>query len=219
MVSDLIVPSSYSMPSVGFGGSVEAYIYIYHLGLLFNLPTLPESLQDSLPISFSSDPVLARTAPQITYSSAGPRTLQVNLKMHRQMFCIENDLITVSEGVSSMIYTDPSTGKDINVDPKDAMDYFIDAMTTLSLPKFTESSRAITPPSLLIRFGNESCISGVPSNFTKTATGPWLKNGKLADVTISFTVTETDPFSASYTAKNGTLRVLSNTLSRGSIWM
>lgn len=196
--------------------NIDAYIYIYHMNLMFNLPVVPDSIQDSLPISFNSEPVLSRSAPQVTFSSAGPRTLQVSLKLHRQMFCQENkEAGAIAKNIKMM---DPATGKIMDVPLTDAADLLINAITTLSLPKYTDSTKAVVPPSLLIRFGNESCIRGVPSGFSKTASGAWLKNGKLSDVTLNFTITEVEPYSAQYTAENGTLRAISTNLQRGSIW-
>lgn len=197
---------------VGFP-NMEAYIYIYHLDLRFNLPVIPDSIQDSMPISFNTEPVLSRTAPQVTYSSAGPRTQQVTIKLHRQMFLLENRDINPQTGKIKI--TDPLTGKQIDVAAKDAADILIDALTTLSLPKFNDSTKAIVPPSVLIRFGNESCIRGVPSSFSKSSSGIWLKNGKLADVTLNFTITEVEPFSAQYTAAHGTLRGIRTELRKG----
>ena len=130
--------------------NIQAYIYIYHLGLYFVLPVVPDTLQDSLPISFNTEPVLARSAPQATFSSAGPRSLMVSLKLHRHLFCMENEDILTSAGKVSMM--DPQTATLMDVPAKDAMDIFIDALTTLSLPKYTDATKAIIPPTLLIRF-------------------------------------------------------------------
>lgn len=203
---------------VGLLERIPAYIYIYHMKLEFNLPVLPDSIQDSMPISFNSEPILARSSPQITFSSAGPRTQQVTLRLHRHLFCLENQHISTTTGKYCVRSMDPSTGKIIEVQAVDAADLFIDALTTLSLPKYTDATKSIVPPSLLLRLGNESCIRGVPSGFTKSASGVWLNSGKLADISISFTITEVEPFSAQYTAKTGTLRSISTTLQRGSIW-
>ena len=192
---------------------IEAYIYIYHMNLKFNLPVVPDSIQDTLPISFNQEPVLARSAPQITFGSAGPRTLQVNLKFHRQMFCLENP--EVVDGIKVIKVLDPVTGTMINTPLKDAADLLIDALVSISLPKYTDSTKAIVPPSVLIRFGNESCIRGVPSGFSKTASGVWLKNGKLSEVLLNFTMTEIEPYSAQYAAANGTMRGVTTNLQRG----
>lgn len=200
---------------VGMPG-IESYIYIYHMNLKFNLPVVPESIQDSMPISFNSEPVLARSAPQVTFSSAGPRSQRVSIKIHRQLFCIENE--ELDKAARKIKITDPLTGKLIDTPAKDAADILIDALTSISLPKYTDALKAIVPPSVLVRFGNESCIRGVPSSFSKSSSGVWLKNGKMAEVTLDFTVTEVEPYSAQFTAVNGTLRGISTDLQRGSVW-
>lgn len=221
---------------------VSAYIYIYHLGLKFNLPTLPEQLTETLPIQFNNTAILSRSAPLVTFSSAGPRTLNIQINLHRQLFSLDNNIIEKAvktnvpvkspnggltwDGLTSVTQTqkfirmpDPVTGGTSEVPVDDATDYLIRALLSLSLPKYLDTPKAIIPPSVLIRYGNELCIRGVPSNVTKTSSGPWLKNGKQAIVSISFMITETEPYSAQFVAKNGSLRSISTTLERSSVWM
>lgn len=195
-------------------GKIEAYVYIYHLGLKFNLPALPESLSDTMPIDFSSQPVLARSAPQISWSSAGPRTTQISIPIHRQIFALENDFKT---------FLPLDALKQYGADPEaitkyDAADLLINALVSLSLPRYSDAEKAITPPSVLVRYGNEFCVRGVPSNVLKTSSGPWLKSGKMAMVNIQFTVTETEPYSAEYALQAGTLRGVSTDLMRSNLW-
>ena len=198
--------------------SLSAYIYIYHLGLNFNLPTVPDSLNDNLGIQFEATPVLGRSAPQQTFSSAGPRSLQVQLKFHRQIFALENPQLATLTTTQKVKMPDPQTGRFVEYKASDAADVLINALQALALPKYMDAVKAIVPPSLLLRFGNEIAIRGVPSQFQKQTSGPWLKSGKQADVAISFTVTEVEPYSAQYVAQNGGLRGLSTTLERSSVW-
>lgn len=200
---------------------IDAYVYIYHLGVKFNLPTLPESLNESMGINFSQQPILSRSAPLITFSDAGPRTTQVEMTLHRQLFSLENDLITreINGSPRKLVkLPDPLTGAMQEVVIEDAVDYLINAILSLSVPKYLDSTKSIVPPSLLIRYGNETAIRGVPQNVQKTASGVWLKNGKKAEVKLSFGVIETEPYSAQYVAKNGSLRAISTTLERSSVW-
>lgn len=197
---------------------ISAYIYIYHMGLVFNLPVLPDSIVDQLPTSFYQEAVLARSAPQITFASAGPRSQSVTLRLHRQIFVIENPHIDVATNKYMIKMPNPLGGEMVEVPAVDAADLLIKALLTLSLPKYTDSAKALIPPSLLLRFGNESAIRGVPENLQKSASGVWLKDGKLSDITLSFTVKEVEPFSAQYVAQVGTLRSISSTLQRGSVW-
>ena len=198
----------------------QSYVYIYHMGLKFNLPVLPDSINDSLPISFNQEPILARSAPQITFSNAGPRTLGITLKLHRHLFCLENADVEHYRDVNNILMArvPAGDGQIVSAPATDVLDIFINAMLTLSLPKYTDTTKVLVPPSILIRFGEESCIRGVPSNISKTASGVWLKNGKLSEISLTFTITEVEPFSAQYVAKNGTLRSISTDLQRGSVW-
>ncbi len=197
---------------------IQAYIYIYHLGLKFDLPVLPDQTTDTLNITFEQVPVLGRSAPHITFGSAGPRMSNVSIKLHRQLFAIENPQIDAETKKGYVMMPDPVTGQKKKVLAADAADLLINALLSLSVPKYQDSAKAIVPPSLLIRQGNESCIRGVPSGLQKQTSGPWLKNGKQAEVTISFTVTEVEPSSAQYTAQHGMMRGLSTTLERSSVW-
>lgn len=198
--------------------NINAYIYIYHLGLEFNLPTLPESITDTLSIDFQKQAILARSAPLVTLVGAGPRTTQVNITLHRQSFALENPQIDSITKKGYVMMPDVVTGQQKKVLATDAADLLINAISALSLPKYLDTAKAIVPPSLLIRYGNETVIRGVPDSITKTSSGVWLKNGKLALVSLSFNVTEVEPYSAQYVAQNGSMRGLSTTLSRSSVW-
>ena len=195
-------------------GKVDSYIYIYHLGLKFNLPTLPDSLTDTMPIDFSTQPVLARSAPQVSWSSAGPRSTQITIPIHRHIFAMENDFKTFLPLDKLQQYgVDPESVKKY-----DAADLLINALISLSLPKYSDAEKAITPPTVLVRYGNEFCIRGVPSSVTKTSTGPWLKSGKMAMVNLQFTITEVEPYSAEYALQAGSLRGISTDLMRSNVW-
>ena len=63
----------------------DCYIYLYHTDEYFILPQYPESLNDQLDSSFSSQNALSRTAPVYSYNNSGPRTIQITLKLHRDM--------------------------------------------------------------------------------------------------------------------------------------
>ena len=195
-------------------GKIDSYIYIYHLGLKFNLPTLPDSLSDNMPIDFSTQPVLARSAPQISWSSAGPRSIQITIPIHRQIFAMENDFKTFLPLDDLQKYgVNPESIKKY-----DAADWLINALVSLSLPRYSDAEKAITPPSVLVRYGNEFCIRGVPSSVIKTSSGPWLKSGKMAMIILQFTVTETEPYSAEYALQSGSLRGISTDLMRSNVW-
>lgn len=198
--------------------SLSAYIYIYHLGLTFNLPVVPDTLNDTLPTQFEQTPVLARSAPQMTFTSAGPRSIQIQLSFPRQLFAVENPQLGVLTESKKVKMPDVVTGQLVEYPAYDATDVLINALQSLSLPRYTDTAKSIVPPSLFIRFGNEIAIRGVPSNVQKSSSGVWLKSGKQSDIKISFMVTEVEPYSAQYVAQNGGLRGLSTTLQRSSVW-
>lgn len=199
--------------------NLQAYIYIYHLGLRFDLPVLPDQITDTLSIHFEEVQVLGRSAPHITFGSAGPRSVNANIKLHRQLFALENAEINEQTKKGYVMMPNPVTGVREKVLADDAADLLINALLSLSVPKYLDGAKAIVPPSLLLRYGNEMCIRGVPEGVTKTSSGPWLKNGKQAEVTIAFNIKEVEPSSAQHTAQYGMMRGLSTTLERSSIWM
>lgn len=198
--------------------SLSAYIYIYHLGLEFNLPVVPTSFSDNMPISFQATSILGRSAPLQTYTGAGPRSVNISLNLHRHMFALENPQLDAITGQKYVTMMDPSTGTSRKVKAVDGVDLLVNAITALSLPKYLDATKAIVPPSVLVRFGDELAIRGVPSNVQKQTDGVWLKNNKLANVVLTFTITEVEPYSAQYAAANGSLRGISTTLERSSVW-
>ena len=210
---------------LGFPDGMQAYIYIYHLGLQFNLPVLPETVSDSTSVSFSQQPILGRSAPQQTYSGSGPRQLMLDLKFHRQMFILENEHIyrlineeTMTEGDYVTLMKDPQTGEYHTVKAIDALDYMINAIQALAYPKYLDGIKAIIPPSLSVRLGNQYLIRGVPTQVSMSSAGPWLKSGKQAEVSLNLQIQELTPYSAQYVAANGGLREVSTTLERSSVW-
>lgn len=177
---------------------VESYIYIYHINKKFNLPVVPDSFSNSLPINFSPTTIPMSSAPLQTFSSAGPRSLMVTLKLNRALFEMDN---ADEEGQEER---------------SEQMEQLINALSALSLPTYSNSTKLVVPPSILYRAGKEICISGIVSgNVTISTSGAWVHE-KLSNVDISFTITEVLPFSAEYTAKNGMYRSISTELFFGS---
>ena len=175
---------------------IDSYIYLYHLDKQFNIPVTPDPITNSLGITFTQENILGRSAPQMTFANAGPRTQQVSLVLHRQLMALENQ------------------------GNENAVDDLINALQACTLPKYADSYKAVIPPSLLIQFGNESCIRGVIQNSLNiSSSGAWLKNGKMSIVTLNFTVVEIQPFSADYVMQKGLLRSVSTDLKRNSVWM
>ena len=178
---------------------IENYIYLYHLDKFVIIPTYPDSFQDSLTSTFASSTPLSRSAPIFSYSNSGPRTLQINLSLHRDMMQMVNygrSNINVSLG-------------------DDYVDTIIKNLQACSLPSYKAASKMVNPPSVAVRFGNEIFIKGiVQGGVTVTYKLPLLENNKYALVDISFQVIETDPYDAESVAQNGSFRGLDKTIER-----
>lgn len=178
---------------------IENYIYLYHLDKFVIIPTYPDSFQDSLTSTFTSSTPLSRSAPIFSYSNSGPRTLQINLSLHRDMMQMVNygrSNINVALG-------------------DDYVDTIIKNLQACALPSYKAASKMVNPPSVAVRFGNEIFIKGiVQGGVTVTYKLPLLENNKYALVDISFQVIETDPYDAESVAQNGSFRGLDKTIER-----
>ena len=181
----------------------ENYIYISHLGddgRYFIIPTTPDTIQDSMTSTFSSENALARSAPVFTYSYSGPRSIAISLELHRDMMDDVNlgaSNITLEEG-------------------EDYVDNLIKSIQAISVPKYNVTNKAVEPPTVAVRFGEEIFIKGVVNgSISVTYTKPILSNGKYAQVSIGFTVTEVDPYDATTIATNGSFRGLTRGLRKG----
>ena len=105
----------------------ENYIYISHLDEDFQfwrLPACPETISDQMGSTFGETSALGRSAPVFTYSKSGPRTVQVELKFHRDM------MDDVNYGIS-------------NADLKNGEDYIeslVHALQAIAVPKYNLSN-------------------------------------------------------------------------------
>lgn len=181
----------------------ENYIYISHLDEDFQfwrLPSCPETISDSMGSTFSDTSALGRSAPIWTYSRSGPRTVQVELHFHRDM------MDDINFGVSN---SELANGEDY-------MDNLVKALQSIALPKYNLSNKAVEPPLVALRLSNEVFIKGiVNSPIAITYALPLLSNGKYADIKMSLTVTEVDPYDATTVFKNGSFRGVVKTLKKG----
>ncbi len=181
----------------------ENYLYISHLDEEFQfwqLPCTPDTISDSMASTFNETSALGRSAPVFTYSKSGPRTVQISLKFHRDMM----DALNV--GVSN---ADLEVGEDY-------VDNLIKALQAIAVPKYNLSNKAVEPPLVALRLSQEVFIKGVVTS----AIGleyrlPILANGKYAQVSVSFTVSEVDPYDATTVFKNGSFRGVVKTLKTG----
>ena len=180
----------------------DCYIYISHLDLpeeskYWMLPGYPDSVTDQMQSSFQANSALGRSAPVYTFSNAGPRSINIKISFHRDMF---------EEMPSNVI---PREGED-------KAESFIHAIQAIAVPKYNLSNKAIEPPLVAIRLGREVFIKGiVDGGVGVTYSKPILSNEKYAIIDISFTVSEVDPYDATTVFKNGSFRGLTATLRKG----
>ena len=183
----------------------DCYLYISHLDEEYQywmLPGYPEEVTDNMDSNFGTASALGRSAPVYTYSSSGPRTIQINLEFHRDMF----------EEVNMQ-----ARGKVHIFDNGDDMaEAFIKALQAIAVPKYNLTNKAIEPPLVAIRLGREVFIKGIVSGGVRvTYKKPILVDEKYAIVGVSFTVSEVDPYDSSTVFKNGSFRGLTATLRDG----
>lgn len=173
----------------------DCYIYISHLdsdAQFWKLPSYPDDISDSMDSSFNHVNALGRSAPVFTYSHSGPRSIQFSFNFHRDMFIDIND-------------KNPNAAED-----------FIHAIQAIALPKYNLSNKAVEPPLVGIRLGQEIFIKGVvTSSVGVKYSKPILSDEKYAIIEVSFTVSEVDPYDATTVYQNGSFRGLTDTMRSG----
>ena len=188
------------------------YIYIYHLisnegtgeGTFLLLPQFPEQIQDSMSSNFQETNALARSAPVFSYTNSGPRQVQITLNLHRDM------MDDINLNISNMEKFDIAD---------DYVDTLIKSLQSISVPRYEASNKAVQPPMIAIRFGDEIFIKGIVNgDISVTYTKPLINVGtisnprfKYAQVEVSFNVTEIDPYDASTIALQGSFRGITST--------
>ena len=184
----------------------DNYLYISHLDEDFQfwrLPCNPETISDSMGSTFTPTSALGRSAPVYTYGNSGPRTIQVSLHLHRDM------MDAVNIGVSN---ADLKYGEDY-------VDNLIKALQAIAVPKYNLSNKAVEPPLVALRLSNEVFIKGIVNGSIgleyKLPLIPTATGSKYAQVTLSLTITEVDPYDASTVFKNGSFRGVVKTLKKG----
>ena len=181
----------------------DNYLYISHLDEDFQfwqLPCTPETISDSMASTFNETSALGRSAPVFTYSKSGPRTVQVSLKFHRDM------MDALNAGTSNVVV---KLGDDY-------VDTLIKALQAIALPRYNLSNKAVEPPLVALRLSQEVFIKGVVTSAIGLEYAlPILSNGKYAQVSVSFTVSEVDPYDATTVFQNGSFRGVVKTLKSG----
>lgn len=180
------------------------YIYLYHTDEFLPIPVFPDQIMDQMQSTFSQQNALSRTAPVFSYSNSGPRQIQVALSLHRDMLVGMNNAITISN-------VEMEVGDDY-------IDTMIKKLQAVALPRYKGENKEVIPPMVAVRFGDEVFIKGVviggvsveyhaPIIQTLDGTG-----AKYAQVNVSFTVYEVDPYDAESVSQLGSFRGLTRSM-------
>ncbi len=186
----------------------NSYIYLYHLNKFCVLPDYPESLSDTMGSTFAETNALARTAPVFSYQNSGPRNIStVSLRLHRDMMeGLNFNVSNLKEGV-------------VDFTADDYVDTLIKYLQAAAIPKYNEyssGSKAVIPPMVALRFGNDIFIKGVINSTVQcTYQKPILWNDKYAVVDIGFSIYETDPYDAAAISEQGSFRGITRTFKDG----
>ena len=168
------------------------------------IPTYPNAISDSMQSNFQPTNALGRSAPVYTYQNSGPRTVQIDISLHRDIMDQANI------GISNVPLLQNSQGI-----LEDYTDSLIRALQSIALPKYNLTNKLIEPPLVAVRLSNEIFIKGVvTSAIGTTYQMPILSNNRYACVKIGFQVSEVDPYDSTTVFKNGTFRGMVNTFRR-----
>lgn len=210
---------------------IDNYIYIYHIKTLVILPTFPESITDNTTVEYNPTPILNRSAPIYSYAGSGPRSIDFTLTLHRDM------LYAVNTG-NSMLFPKQIDGFGVtSFGQDDYVDRLIRELQAIALPRYKINDKLVDPPQVAVRFGDEIFIKGIVTGGVSVQySGPIIANslydangrilydtrgervignGKYATATITFKIEEIEPYDAETVAKEGSLRGVSTTITRG----
>ena len=183
---------------------VDNYIYLFHTDEWVLLPQYPEQVNDAMTSRFSQTNALSRTAPVFSYSYSGPRQVQISLSLHRDM------LNEVNVDASNM-RVDRSSGMDLT-------ETLIKRLQAIALPRYDAANKEVVPPMVAVRLGNEVFVKGVvDGSVSVTYQKPIMDDGRYAQVQVSFTVSEVEPFDAESVSQLGSFRGITKTFKNG-IW-
>ena len=179
--------------------AIDNYIYLYHIDKFIVIPTFPDQLNDTMSVNFNKSTPMSRSAPIYSYSDSGPRTMQFNITLHRDM------MTEINHGVSNY--------------PVPVGDDYVDIMAreiqAIALPAYNSSNKVVDPPLIAVKIGKEVFIKGVVTgNVGVTYEYPILETDKFAQVMISFNVEEIEPYDANSVIQVGSYRGLDTTLER-----
>lgn len=185
----------------------DCYLYISHLNEPYQywmLPGYPDDVTDQMNSEFQTASALGRSAPVYTYSSSGPRSINISLEFHRDMFEEINQFLKDELDINTF------------ADGDDLAERFIHALQAIAVPRYNLTNKAVEPPLVAIRLGREIFIKGVVSGgVSVTYSKPILSNEKYARLKVSFTVSEVDPYDSTTVFQNGSFRGTLFTMRKG----
>ena len=143
----------------------SSYILVYNVANMntFKIPIVlsPSNVSESISATYDSQTAPGRSAPVISYSSTGARTLSFSMRV-------------------SMDMLPKGYGKNI--------DLYINSLKSLLYPDYSVSGGVIRPPHCKVVIGSIS-IDGVCTSFSATYNNVFAKRGQfmVADVDLGFT--------------------------------
>lgn len=222
--------------------SIDNYVYIHHTDTLIIIPTFPEQITDNIGTNFTPTNIMGRSAPIFTYTGSGPRSIDISLKLHRDLMNSVNTDIIVPAMIDDEYKTEYEKLQS-KIKRHDYMELLINELQSIALPSYVSASKMINPPLITIRIGDEVFCKGVVDGGVNVSySGPILANaiydpitgniqyeqgpdgkftttrlvgkGKYALADIQFKVTEVDPYDAETVRQYGSMRGLNRTLER-----
>lgn len=180
---------------------IDNYIYLYHVDQFIVLPTFPDSLQDRISINYNKATPMSRSAPIYSFSDSGPRSIQIQLDLHRDM-------------MTQLNYQVSNAKVEIG---DDYVDTLVKHIQAAALPSYGASAKMVDPPIVAVRFGNDVFIKGVVVDGVSISYSlPIIAGNKYAHVSVSFTVEEIDPYDAKTVMAAGSFRGLDTSLERNA---
>lgn len=177
---------------------IENYIYFHHLDKYCIIPQFPLEISDSSSANFEQTTILGRSAPIFTYANSGPRTVSFNLVLHRDLM---SDISLVSNNF----------GLD---DSRNIVEELINTLHSAVLPKYENATKAVNPPIVSVRIGDDIYIKGVVNGqVSHNYSGPIVDN-KYQLCSIQFSITEIDPYDAESVKSIGSFRGFDNRLEK-----
>lgn len=179
---------------------INNYIYLYHTDTWLVLPEYPDSVSDKMNSTFGQQNALSRTAPVFAYSNSGPRQVQINLHLHRDM------LEDVNVDVSNLR---------LEID-EDYVDALIRNLQAIALPSYSTAKKMVNPPMIAVKLGEEIFVKGVViGGVSIEYQKPIMVGNRYAQCTLNFEVYEVDPFDAESVGQLGSFRGITSQFKNG----